>query len=139
MKSINALIAVSLASAVTGWITGQAWILGSRAAEQGLWWLVVLAVPSNLAIAALHYYLLRGAVHHSGGGIGLYVVLAAVNLAISVGVASMAADAIGAGNSAKNRCARIFVGDLLRLRPGVSRREARNLAARMNPDSHAAY
>jgi hypothetical protein len=101
MKSINALIAVSLASAVTGWITGQAWILGSRAAEQGLWWLVVLAVPSNLAIAALHYYLLRGAVHHSGGGIGLYVVLAAVNLAISVGVASMAADAIGAGDSAK--------------------------------------
>jgi hypothetical protein len=76
MKFINASIAVSLASAATGWITGQ-------------------------AIAALHYYLLRGAVHHSGGGIGLYVVLAAVNLAISVGVASMAADAIGAGNSAK--------------------------------------
>ena len=101
MKSVNTVLAVALASVPAGWITGQVWLLGNRAADAGIWWLVVFAIPSNLVTAALYYYLLRGGVHLADGGIGLYVMLAVTNLAVSIGVASMAAGAVGAGTAAK--------------------------------------
>jgi len=101
MSSINAFLTVALASVPAGWITGQAWLLGNRAADAGLWWLVVLGIPSNLMIAALYYYLLRGSVHLADGGVGLYVVFAVTTLIISIGAATMAAAVGGAGNAAK--------------------------------------
>ena len=101
MNVVTTILTVTVASIPAGWITGQAWLLGNRAADTGIVWLVFFAIPSNLAIAAIYYYLLRGAVHQAGDRIGLYVVLAAINLIISLGVASWTADAIGAGDVVK--------------------------------------
>jgi hypothetical protein len=101
LKHANATAGVAIASIVTGLLTGQLWILGNRAAEAGIWWLVVLSIPANLVVAAVHYYVLRGAVHRADGGLLLLIFLIPVNLVISLGVASWTADAIGAGNVVK--------------------------------------
>jgi hypothetical protein len=101
MSSINAFLAVALASVPAGWITGQLWILGNHAATAGVGWLIVIALPTNLMVAAIYYYLLRGMVHRADGGIGLYIVFAVANLVISLGAAVVVADSVGAGNAAK--------------------------------------
>jgi len=100
MKSINTVLAVALASVPAGWITGQVWLLGNRAADAGIWWLVVFGIPANLVTAAVYYYLLRGAVHLADGGVWLYLVLAVTCLIISIGAATAAAGLIGAGTAA---------------------------------------
>jgi hypothetical protein len=101
MSSINAFLTVALASVPAGWVTGQLWTQGNHAADIGVGWLVVLAIPTNLLVAAIYYYLLRGMVYQADGGIGLYVVFAVTTLIISIGAATMAADVGGAGNAAK--------------------------------------
>ena len=101
MNIVTTVLMVALASIPAGWITGQSWLVGNRAASMGVFWLVIFAIFSNLMIALIYYYLLRGAVHQAGGGIGLYVALAAINLVISIGVASWTAGAIGAGDVVK--------------------------------------
>ena len=101
MKSVPALLTVTLASISAGWITGQLWLVGNWAAEAAILRLVAIAVPSNLIVAALFYYLLQGAVHQADGDVGLLMVLGAFNLVISLGVASWVAEAIGAGDAAK--------------------------------------
>jgi len=101
MSSNNVFLTVALASVPAGWITGQLWILGNHAAEYGVGWLVVLAIPTNLFVAAIYYYLLRGMVHRADGGVGLCVVLILTNLVISLGAAVVVADTVGAGNAAR--------------------------------------
>jgi hypothetical protein len=101
LKFLNPFLVVTLASIPAGWITGQTWLLGNLAANAGVWWLVVLGIPSNLVIAAIYYFLLRGAVYRADGGVGLLIVLMAVNLVVSLGAASWVAGAIGAGAAVK--------------------------------------
>jgi hypothetical protein len=101
MTPINAFLTVALVSVPTGWITGQFWIFGNHVADIGIGWLVVLAIPTNLLVAAIYYYLLRGTVYGAGGGVGLCAVLVVTNLVISLGAAVVVADTVGAGNAAK--------------------------------------
>ena len=101
MSPVRALLTVALASIPAGWITGQAWLLGNRAADAGIWWLVVFAIPSNFVIAALYYYLLRGTVHYADGGVGFLILLMPINLLVSLGIAASVGDAVGAGAAVK--------------------------------------
>jgi hypothetical protein len=56
---------------------------------------------TNLAIAAVHYYLLWGAVHQVDGGLGLLILLMSVNLLVFLDVAASVAGAVGAGTAVK--------------------------------------
>lgn len=101
MKNITTIVMVAFASVPAGWITGQLWGLGNWAANFEIWWLVVLAFFTNLAVAAVYYYLLRGAVHLADSGLGLLILLMSINLLISLGTAASVAGAIGTGTAVK--------------------------------------
>lgn len=64
-----------------------------------MWRLVAVAVPTNLVVALLAYYLLRGSVHWAKGGLLLFFPLAAVSLFVSLGVAASMAGALGEGTA----------------------------------------
>jgi hypothetical protein len=101
VKNIYAVVGVAAASVFTGWIVGLFWILGNRVSGGLMFWIVVLALVTNMVVAAIHYYLLRGAVHQADGGLGLLLLLMPVNLVITLGVAAATAGAIGAGTTVK--------------------------------------
>jgi len=101
MKCITSLVLIAFVSILAGWITGLLWLLGNWAANLQIWWFIVLAFFTNLAVAAVHYYLLRSAVHLADGGIGVLILLMAVNLPISLGIAAFVAGAVGAGTAVK--------------------------------------
>jgi hypothetical protein len=99
VKATIAAVGIAIGSTLTGWFTGQLWGLGNWAANFQIWWFIVLAFFTNLAVAAVHYYLLRSAVHLADGGIGVLILLMAVNLPISLGIAAFVAGAVGAGTA----------------------------------------
>lgn len=101
MKNVTTTVVVAFASIPTGWITGQLWLFGNWAANFEIWWFVVLAFFTNLAVASIYYYLLRATVHLADGGLALVILLMAVNLLISLAVAASVAGAIGAGTATK--------------------------------------
>ena len=101
MKVGNAIGAVALLSTPAGWLMGQAWVLGNRFALSNIWMFILYCVVSNLFVAAIHYYLLRGTIHWVEGGPALLLILLPVNLVISLGVSAWVADAIGAGSAVK--------------------------------------
>lgn len=80
---------------------GEAWVYGNRSASSSIWTFVLYCLVSNLIVAAIHYYLLRGTVHWFDGGLALLLFLLPINLVICLGVAAWVADAIGAGTAVK--------------------------------------
>jgi hypothetical protein len=62
---------------------------------------VVLALVTNMVVAAIYYYLLRGAVYRAEGGLALLILLMPINLVVSLGVAASVAGAVGAGTTVK--------------------------------------
>ena len=101
MQFVISFFTVVFGSIVGGWIIGQLWIVGNRVAEGSMFLFVVLALVSNMAVAAIHYYLLRGTVHQAGGGLALLLLLMPANLMISLGIAASTTGAIGAGSAVK--------------------------------------
>ena len=101
MKKTPAVATVALAAVFTGFLAGHLWIPGNRAADMGLWWLVLLSLFSNLMVAAGVYYPLRGAVHLAKGGMFFLLLLLPIHLAICLGTAAWVAKAVGAGAAAK--------------------------------------
>jgi hypothetical protein len=99
MQFVLSFFAVVFGSIVGGWIIGQLWILGNRVAEGSVFLFVVLALVTNMVVAAIHYYLLRGTVHQAEGGLALLLLLMPVNLVIPLAIAASTAGAIGAGTA----------------------------------------
>lgn len=97
MQRVISLFTVVFGSIVGGWIIGQFWILGNRVSEGSMLWFVALALVTNFVVAAIHYYLLRGAVHQADGGLGMLLLLMPVNLVICLGIAAATAGGIRAG------------------------------------------
>ncbi len=92
MKHLNAIGLTVIGSVFTGVFAGYVWGLGNQAADSSLTRLVLFALPANLVAALLFYFLVRGSVAVAEGGVGLLILVAAVNLIGTLGVAtSMAA------------------------------------------------
>lgn len=98
MKELNAIGYGVMGSVFSGLAAGLAWNLGNRAADAGTVQLVLLAIPLNLAAALLIYFVVRGSVASADGGLGLFIVIAALNLLVTLGVAASVAGVIGSGS-----------------------------------------
>ena len=101
MRRFEPILAVALVSLATGGLIGLLWMLGNRVGQASTLWLVVLAIPSNLVVALIHYYLLRGTVAMANSGLALLIALMIVNLFVTLAVAAWTAGMIGAGTAAK--------------------------------------
>lgn len=101
VRRIQLVSAVAISAVFTGFLSGHLWILGNRAAVMGVWWLILLALFSNLLVAAGAYYPVRGAVHWARGGIVFLILLLPVHLVVTLGTAVWVADATGAGTAVK--------------------------------------
>jgi hypothetical protein len=97
MRYVTAGVAIVALSALCGLGAGVLLRLGERAYAAGVVYLVLLAIPSNLAVAAAIYTSVRAGAATVGAGVLLTTALSLVSLVVVLGVAAWSSGLVGSG------------------------------------------
>lgn len=92
-----ALLVDLVLASLCGLGAGALLLVGNRAFDSGVIYLVILCVPTNLAAALTTYFAIRGSAAVAEAGVAFCVVVSFVNLIAALGVAAWSSGFLGSG------------------------------------------